>query len=97
MSTVGSPRRYYLLKSREATKRRDGALASAWRALQLGQPGGAALPATLAGYAALTAAGYVATNDVVGADEAELRDAGLSPSDARDVVAAYPDPSLVVA
>ena len=89
VSVVGTPRRYYLLQRRACDARGDVGLAAVFRYKQEQQPG-TALPVGLPGYDALVAAGYVADADVRGADEDELRRAGLRADEAAAVVAAYP-------
>lgn len=84
-----SLRRYYLRAEVEATLRDDRAIAMALRAKRRAEPG-TDMPATL-GAATLTAlntAGYFAREDLVGADEDELLDAGLSTAQATAVLRA---------
>lgn len=82
-----SPRRWYLLKAREAHHQQDHALESAWLAKQLEQPG-TPLPATLPGREALLAAGYVALEDLRGAEAPELMTIGLTLREVTAVLAA---------
>lgn len=81
------PRRLYLLKAREARRRGDSGLASAWFAKQLEQPG-TALGANFPHKAALAAQGYVAVEDLAGATIEELQLAGLTSAQAAAALAA---------
>ena len=81
------PRRYYLQKSAAARARGEMGLADAWRTKQLAEPG-VVLPDAWPHANGLRAAGYTAREDLDGADEDELRAAGLGPQEARAVLAA---------
>lgn len=74
-------RRYYLRKERTAERYGESALALAWRSRRLAETG-TALPAGLPARAALLAAGYLALDEVDGAEVIELQRAGLSSADA---------------
>ena len=78
------PRRFYLLQRIFCPYVEQRGV---WRAKQEAEPG-TPLPATFPALAALSAVGYTTAEDVRGADELELRKAGLSINDARAVVAA---------
>lgn len=85
-STVPA-RRYYLLNRFAARDARD-LLESQWRAEQLAQPG-TPLPAGFPSKAALEAVGYVAVEDLDGAECPELREeVGLNERQAQAVVEA---------
>lgn len=85
--SVGTPRRYYLGKRIDAALVGDTALELAWAAKQEAQPG-TALPTSFPYRTALAALGYTTTEDLTGADATELQFAGLTPSQADDVIAA---------
>lgn len=82
-------RRYYLRAEVEARLRSDDAIALTLRAKRRAEPG-TALPTSLgpATLSALQAAGYFALEDLAGADEDELLDAGLSTAQATAVLRA---------
>lgn len=85
---IGSPRRFYLLKALAAKARGELALAAVWEAKQLEQEG-ASLPAEFPARAKLVAAGYVALEDIHGAEPAELTtNASLSMREAIAALAA---------
>ncbi len=84
---IERPRRYYLLKGREAQCRGDSGIASAWYAKQLEQPG-TTLDAAFPHKAALAAQHYVAVEDLDGATIEELQQAGLTAAQAAIVLAA---------
>lgn len=85
--SVGSTRRYYLLKGLEAERKGDRALASTWKRKQLDE-GGTALEPSFPHRARLVAAGYVAVEDLVGATIEELQLIGLFRNEADAVLAA---------
>jgi len=87
MADVKRPRRYYLHKRLEARNCSQDDLDLIWRAKQEAEPG-TPLASTFPSKAALEAVGYTTTEDVDGADEAELMRAGLTQQQARVVVAA---------
>lgn len=82
-----SPRRYYLLKWRGLEDLCEHGLALVFKAKQT-EIAGTALPSDFPGRAALIAAGYTAIEDVTGADEDELVDAGLDEEAAAKAVEA---------
>ena len=86
MSELRRPRRYYLLKARAADDRCEEASADMWRGKQQAQPG-SALPATFPVLEKLSCAGYTTVEDIDGADECELVDAGLTRTEAEVVLA----------
>jgi len=89
MSEVASLRRYYVLKRMDTARDGNFAISAVWQARQEAAPAGVAFPANFPSKAALNAAGYEATEDLVGADVEELADyAGLSARDACNVLAA---------
>lgn len=90
MAETVRARRYYLLK-RFAARDAGDLLESAWRAEQLAQPG-TALPTGFPSKAALETAGYMAAEDLDGAECEELREeAGLNERQAQAVIAAAAD------
>ncbi len=74
MSDITSPRRYYLVKRITSWRAGDCAISDVFRSLQEAEPGGTEWPTGFPGKAQLEAAGYVAKNDLDGADECELAD-----------------------
>lgn len=80
-------RRYYLLK-RIAAREQDDGLEPFWHGKQLAEPGNA-LPVDFPLLTELECAGYVAIEDLDGASECELIDAGLEPAAARRVYEAF--------
>ena len=89
MAEIASLRRFYLLKRVSACGFDDEALPPVWQSKQEAQPEGIALPDDFPSKADLAAVGYVATNDLIGADEEELfMNANLSASEAQTVFAA---------
>ena len=88
--SVGSPRRYYLLKARFHETMGDKGLAAAFRAKHL-EAGGEELPADFPSAAALAAAvpPYTTVEDLSGADARELvKYAGLTRAEAEAVLSA---------
>jgi hypothetical protein len=82
---VTPARRYYLLK-RLAARHAEDLLETHWRAEQLAQPG-TALPAGFPSKAKLEAVGYVAAEDLDGAECQELRDeVGLNERQAQSAI-----------
>lgn len=71
MAEVRCARRYYLLNALSAERTEDLGLAGAWRSKQLGQPG-TALPPSFPFAAQLAEVGYLAVEDLAGADFGEL-------------------------
>lgn len=85
-----SLRRYYLSRRQAAWEAGDRAISNLLQHKQEAESGGVALPTGFPSKAALEAAGYVAYEDLVGADECELVDqAGLSNRAAQAVLTAY--------
>jgi hypothetical protein len=87
VATIKSRRRYCLLKRRYHLQSGDEALAAVWRAKQA-LVDATALPATFPALSKLTAAGYTTKEDLDGADDSELVEAGLNLSEARAAIAA---------
>lgn len=86
-SEINNTRRFFLLK-RIAAKAEADPLEGAWRHNQEAI-GGTALPASFPYRATLVAAGYSTTEDLDGADAAELtKNAGLATRHANAVLAA---------
>ena len=89
MAEFISHRRFYLSKRIAARECGDLALSALWQGKQELEPGGVALPADFPSQAALAPVGYVAQEDLVGADECELVEwVGLTAREARAVLAA---------
>lgn len=86
MAEVNSHRRYAFLKMRAAAVEQSP-LESAWDGIRRGEPG-TAIPTTFPARALLVAAGYLVVEEIDGADETELTNAGLSPQQAAAVIAA---------
>lgn len=87
-STIGTPRRFYLLKSQAARLVYEFALADTWLGKQEGQPG-TDLPSDFPTLTELAAAHYTTVEDVTGAAIEELcREAGLTTKQAAAVIAA---------
>lgn len=85
--SLGSARRFYLSKRRQALDVGDTGLAGVWRAKQEAQPG-APLPGTFPAAEALSTAGYTTYEDLQGASVNELVGAGISLTDATAALAA---------
>lgn len=89
MSDFTSHRRFYLSKRIAARLNGEFALSGLWQSKQESFAGGPVLPADFPCLEALNAAGYVAKEDLAGADEEELWGwVGLSPGEAAEVLAA---------
>jgi hypothetical protein len=87
MSELGSLRRIYFTKRLLTQRAGDCGLSAVWRSKQEAAPAGTVLPPSFPSYAALTAVGYEASEDLVGTDIYELADyAGLSERDAQAVL-----------
>ena len=88
-TTPTTLRRYYFRAEVDARLRGDDATALTLRAKRRAEPS-ADLPASLGAttLSALRTAGYFAREDLVGADEDELLDAGLSSTEARAAIRA---------
>lgn len=88
MSTLGSPRRYYLAKRHAAVELEDTALEAVWQGKQEAEPG-TALAEDFPYLSRLQAAGYSTQEDLDGADADELVEQGFSSREADAIVAAY--------
>jgi hypothetical protein len=86
VAEVNGHRRYAFLKMR-AAEAALSPVAMAWDGIRRGEPG-TAFPTTMPARGELLAAGYLVVEEVDGADEAELTNAGLSPQQAAAVLAA---------
>lgn len=86
-ASVKTPRRFYLLKRQEAAALCDKGLELVWHGKQLAEPG-TALPASFPFIAELEAAGYVAVEDLDGADACEVESIGLTAPETDLVMAA---------
>ncbi len=84
---LGSARRYYLSKRRQAEEAGDRALAAVWQSKQLSEPG-EALPDTFPSREQLAPAGYTTFEDLRGASTEELVNAGLPLYEAAAALAA---------
>jgi hypothetical protein len=88
-TVVGSVRRHRLLKWKAALALGDDELAAVWHAKFLATPAVTLLPVGFPSLVTLGAGGYVALDDVTGADADELvANAGLTRTQANAVVAA---------
>ena len=82
---VNSVRRYYLGKRHEERSQLgDGQV---WQSKQEAEPG-TPLPSTFPHLSTLKACGYTTSEDLDGADVAELQRAGITRSQALDIIAA---------
>lgn len=94
MAGLGTARRYYLLKGREAKARREDSLALAWWSKQSALSG-TDLPEGFPSKTALAGLRYTKVEDLKGesasADLAELTAAGLPRKEAVVVIAALED------
>ena len=86
MAECNTHRRYAFLKMRAAAVELSS-LEQAWDGIRRGEPG-TAIPTTMPARAELVAAGYLAVEELDGADATELTNAGLSPAQAAAVLAA---------
>ncbi len=86
MSTVGSARRYYLGKRRQAHERGELALESVWEAKQQAEAG-TPLADDFPYRARLVAAFYETNEDLIGADAEELAPLGFSAREAATILA----------
>lgn len=82
-----TPRRWYLLKAREAHRLQDHALESAWLAKHVEQ-GGTPLIATFPYRSLLVLAGYTALEDLLDIAVEELTQLGFTQREAVAVIAA---------
>jgi hypothetical protein len=87
MADVKRPRRYYLHKRLEARNCSQDDMDLIWRAKQEAEPG-TLLGSDFPNKTLLEEIGYTTTEDLDGADEAELVRAGLTQQQAKTVVAA---------
>lgn len=85
LSTINSPRRYYLLK-RLITEGRDESIEAQWHAKQI-EVAGTALPPSFP-YLSLLGTYYTTVEDLNGANLRELRDFGLTKKQAEAVLEA---------
>lgn len=87
--SVGSPRRYFLLKRQAALRENSPALAGTWRWRQEQEPS-TPLPAGFPFAEQLAEVGYTAEEDLAGADADELLEQlpDLSTTDAEGILAA---------
>lgn len=89
MSEALSLRRYYVLSRIGSAQYGEDAISAVWQSKQEGQPPGVVLPAEFPSLTKLSAVGYVASEDLIGADEVELaHSAGLSTRESQEVFAA---------
>lgn len=82
-----TPRRFYLLKAREAHRVQDHALESAWLAKHAEQ-GGTPLPADFTARGLLELAAYVTLEDLFDVTVEDLKEIGLTDREAAAVIAA---------
>jgi hypothetical protein len=87
MGEIRTTRRYYAAKAEASALAYEHDAEILWRARQQAEPG-TLFPASVPLQEKLRAAGYVVLEDVLGADEAELLDAGLAEREAGAVVKA---------
>lgn len=87
MSTLGSPRRYYLAKRHAAKAIGDKGLSLVWQQKQEAEPG-TTLAASFPYASRLSAAGYTTKEDLEGADTRELYEQGFSTTEATYILAA---------
>lgn len=88
MAEIKSARRYYLHKRLEARLYFCDDADGVWRAKQEAEPG-TPLPSDFPIREALAALGYTTSQDLDGADAAELERAGLTTRQANEVIAAF--------
>lgn len=89
MAEAASLRRYYVLERMARYQAGDLAVSAVWRSKQEAAPAGITLPPTFPSVDLLNAAGYEASEDLIGADAEELADyAGLSDAESNDVLVA---------
>jgi hypothetical protein len=87
VAEVRRPRRYYLHKRLHAKLYESSDAEAIWKAKQEAEPG-TPLDSAFPFKSALEAIGYTTTEDLDGADEAELVRAGLNQREAKQVIAA---------
>lgn len=91
MSSVENPRRYCLLKAQASSDSNQWGLSAAWLGKQELRPG-TALPADFPSLSLLTTAHYTTSEDLAGADVAELtKRAALTRHQAEAVLRALAD------
>jgi len=89
VSEALSLRRYYLLARIGSAQYEDDAISGVWQWKQEGAPPGIMLPDDFPSIDKLRPVGYVASEDLIGADEVELANsAGLSSRASQEVFAA---------
>lgn len=88
MSTLGSPRRYYLAKRQGAAADEETALEAVWQGKQEAEPG-TALATDFPYLTRLQAVGYSTEEDLSGADADELVDQGFTSREAAAIIAAF--------
>lgn len=86
MADLCSYRRYCFLKQKEAAELCND-MDGIWRAKRLAEPG-TSIPNNLPARSLLIAAGYLVIEEIQGADETELTEAGLNSAQAAAVIAA---------
>lgn len=86
MIEVNTHRRFAFLKMQAAVADQSP-MGPAWDGIRKGDPG-TELPANFPARTNLVSAGYLVVEEVDGADETELTNAGLSPQQAAAVIAA---------
>ena len=85
LTSINSPRRYYLLK-RQVASLRDESIEAQWHAKQI-EVVGTVLPSAFP-FLSLLGTFYTTVEDLNGANVEELRDFGLSRREAEAVIAA---------
>lgn len=87
MSTVGSLRRYALMKRRAAEEVGDLAIRDVWKGKQEAEPG-TDLASDFPSRTRLVALGYSTMEDLIGADACELGSLGFGTRDTAAILAA---------
>jgi hypothetical protein len=82
---IKTPRRYFLAKRLWNQRYGESELAGVFRAKQEAEPG-TTLPATFGLVARLSDAGYTTVEDLDGADDCELQDAGFTAREAASIL-----------
>jgi len=87
--SITSARRYYLLKRQEAAALCDKGLELVWRGKQESESGTDLPPGFVSSdiHTRLVNAGYVAREDLIGADVEELAEAGFTAKEAEKILA----------
>ena len=89
MSEALTLRRYYVLSRIGSAQFEEDAISAVWQSKQEGEPPGIVLPDDFPSVDKLRAVGYVASEDLIGADSIELANsAGLSSRESEQVFAA---------